>query len=215
MPQEGSSVFSLFSLIKLHLASLPLASSYSRVAVSSVFCAQNIYFSAQTRGAPLIRFFHEKERKDIHYISSTVSGCPLQSVRRSISLPAKSFFSEPEARKRPELSQILFARPYAYRRHRYQSHQVLYLSTLHFCSHTTGGEWDHVGIRHGGLLDPRRGPSCRFNFTLLLEFSVASGDYCSITDGNSRPTPQTKVTTLVVRLLRRLVHVYGLYIRGD
>ena len=54
MPQEGSSsVFSLFSLIKLHLASLPLASSYSRVAVSSVFCAQNIFFSAQTRGAPL------------------------------------------------------------------------------------------------------------------------------------------------------------------
>ena len=53
VPQEGSSVFSLFSLIKLHLASLPLASSYSRVAVSSVFWAQNIYFSAQTRGAPL------------------------------------------------------------------------------------------------------------------------------------------------------------------
>ena len=53
MPQEGSSVFALFSLIKLHLASLPLASSYSRVAVSSVFWAQNIYFSAQTRGAPL------------------------------------------------------------------------------------------------------------------------------------------------------------------
>ena len=53
VPQEGSSVFSLFSLIKLHLASLPLASSYSRVAVSSIFWAQNIYFSAQTRGAPL------------------------------------------------------------------------------------------------------------------------------------------------------------------
>ena len=54
MPHEGSSVFSLFSLIKLNLASLPLASSYSsRMAVSSVFCAQNIYFSAQTRGAPL------------------------------------------------------------------------------------------------------------------------------------------------------------------
>ena len=52
MPQEGSSVFSLFSLIKLHFASLPLGSSYSGVAVSSVFCAQNIYFSAQTRGAP-------------------------------------------------------------------------------------------------------------------------------------------------------------------
>ena len=53
VPQEGSSVFSQFSLIKLYLASLPLASSYNRVAVSSVFCAQNIYFSAQTRGAPL------------------------------------------------------------------------------------------------------------------------------------------------------------------
>ena len=53
VPQEGSSVFSLFSLIKLHLASLPLASSYSRVAVSSVFCVQNIFFPAQTRGAPL------------------------------------------------------------------------------------------------------------------------------------------------------------------
>ena len=53
VPKEGSSVFSLFSLIKLHLASLPLASSYSHVAVSSVFCAQSIFFSAQTRGAPL------------------------------------------------------------------------------------------------------------------------------------------------------------------
>ena len=52
VPQESSSVFSLFSLIKLHLASLPLASSYSRVTVSSVFWAQNIFFSAQTRGAP-------------------------------------------------------------------------------------------------------------------------------------------------------------------
>ena len=53
VPQEGSSVVSLFSLIKLHLASLPLASSYSRVVVSSVFWAQNIFFYAQTRGAPL------------------------------------------------------------------------------------------------------------------------------------------------------------------
>ena len=54
VPQEGSSVFSLFSLIKLHyLASHPLASSYSHVAVSSVFCAQYIHISAQTRGAPL------------------------------------------------------------------------------------------------------------------------------------------------------------------
>ena len=59
VPQEGSSVFSLFSLVKLHLASLPLASSYSRVAVSSVFWAQNIYFSAQTRGAPLIGFLDD------------------------------------------------------------------------------------------------------------------------------------------------------------
>ena len=39
--------FSLFSLIKLHLASHPLASSYSRVTVSSVFCAQNIFLGAQ------------------------------------------------------------------------------------------------------------------------------------------------------------------------
>ena len=54
VPQEGSSVFSLFSLIKLHSASLPLASSYRRVAVSSVFWSQNIFFSAQTRGAPLL-----------------------------------------------------------------------------------------------------------------------------------------------------------------
>ena len=53
VPQESSSVPSLFSLTKLHLVSLPLACSYSRVAVSSVFCAQNIFFSAQTRGAPL------------------------------------------------------------------------------------------------------------------------------------------------------------------
>ena len=51
VPQEGSSVFSLFSLIKLHLASHPLA-SYGHVVVSSVFCAQYIHM-AQTRGAPL------------------------------------------------------------------------------------------------------------------------------------------------------------------
>ena len=55
VPQEGSSVFSLFSLIKLYLASHPsLASSYGHVAVSSVFCAQIIHISAQTRWAPLI-----------------------------------------------------------------------------------------------------------------------------------------------------------------
>ena len=45
VPQEVSSVFSLFCLIKLHLASYPLASSYSRVTVSLVFC-----FSAQVCG---------------------------------------------------------------------------------------------------------------------------------------------------------------------
>ena len=38
VPQEGSVVFSLFSLIKLHLASHPLASSYSRVTISSKKC---------------------------------------------------------------------------------------------------------------------------------------------------------------------------------
>ena len=53
VPQESSSVSSLFCLTKFHSASLPLACSYSRVAVSSVFCAQNIFFSVQTRGAPL------------------------------------------------------------------------------------------------------------------------------------------------------------------
>ena len=50
VPQEGSSVFSLFSLIKLHLASHPLASSYSRMTVSSVFCAQNIFFRPRCVG---------------------------------------------------------------------------------------------------------------------------------------------------------------------
>ena len=50
---RGLFSFLSVSLIKLHLASLPLASSYSRAAVSSVFCAQNIFFSAQTRGAPV------------------------------------------------------------------------------------------------------------------------------------------------------------------
>ena len=50
LPQEGSSVFSLFSLIKLHLASRPLASSYSRVTVSSAFCTQNIFFGPSVWG---------------------------------------------------------------------------------------------------------------------------------------------------------------------
>ena len=50
VPQEGSPVFSLFFLIKLHLASRPLASSYSRVTVSSVFCAQNIFFGPSVWG---------------------------------------------------------------------------------------------------------------------------------------------------------------------
>ena len=50
VPEEGSSVFSLFSLIKLHLASHPLASSNSRVTVSSVFYAQNIFFRPKCVG---------------------------------------------------------------------------------------------------------------------------------------------------------------------
>ena len=50
VPQESSSVFSLFSLTKLHLASLPLACSYSRVAFSSVFCAQNMFFRPKRVG---------------------------------------------------------------------------------------------------------------------------------------------------------------------
>ena len=41
-PRGLFTFLSVFS-IKLHLASHPLASSYSRVTVSSVFCAQNIY----------------------------------------------------------------------------------------------------------------------------------------------------------------------------
>ena len=56
VPQEGSSVFSLFSLIKLHLASFPLASSYSRVAVSSVFWAQNIYIFGPNAWGPVNRY---------------------------------------------------------------------------------------------------------------------------------------------------------------
>ena len=52
--QETSSVFSLFSLIKLHLASHPLPSSYSRLTVPSILCAQNIYILPQVCGAPLI-----------------------------------------------------------------------------------------------------------------------------------------------------------------
>ena len=48
--QEGSSVFSLFSVIKLNMASHPLASSYSGMTVSSVFCAQNIFFRPKCVG---------------------------------------------------------------------------------------------------------------------------------------------------------------------
>ena len=50
VPQEDSSVFSLFSLIKLHVVSHPLASSYSRVTFSLVFCAQNIFFRPKCVG---------------------------------------------------------------------------------------------------------------------------------------------------------------------
>ena len=51
VPQEGYSVFSLFSLIKLHLASHPLTSSYSRTTVSSIFCAQDILFGPSVWGS--------------------------------------------------------------------------------------------------------------------------------------------------------------------
>ena len=49
----------LFSFLSVFFNKAPFGlppigySSYSRVAISSVLCAQNIYFSAQTRGAPL------------------------------------------------------------------------------------------------------------------------------------------------------------------
>ena len=53
VPQEDFSVFSPFSLIKLHLAFHPLASSYSRVTVSSLFCAQNIFFRPKCVGSKI------------------------------------------------------------------------------------------------------------------------------------------------------------------
>ena len=43
----------LFSLTKLYLASYSLASSYRRVTVSSVFCAQNIYFGPKVYEGPV------------------------------------------------------------------------------------------------------------------------------------------------------------------
>ena len=54
VPQEGSSV--LFSLIKLHLASHPLDSSYSRVTVSSAFCAHFCFFGASMWGPPITAY---------------------------------------------------------------------------------------------------------------------------------------------------------------
>ena len=53
VPQEGSYLFSLFSLIKLYLASPPLASSYSRVTVSSICCAPKIYISGPSVWGPV------------------------------------------------------------------------------------------------------------------------------------------------------------------
>ena len=61
VPKEGSLVFPLFSLIKLYLASLPLASSYSHVAVSSVICAQNIYFSGRIHSMDFYLYLHVSE----------------------------------------------------------------------------------------------------------------------------------------------------------
>ena len=75
MCSKSALQFSLFSLIKLHLASLPLASSYRRVAVSSVFWAQNIFFSAQTRGALL--------RIKINTIKGLFSHSNFRPLRRS------------------------------------------------------------------------------------------------------------------------------------
>ena len=48
--QEGSAIFSLFSLIELHLVSHPLASSYSRVTVSSKKCCLNLFCSSMSTG---------------------------------------------------------------------------------------------------------------------------------------------------------------------
>ena len=50
VPLEGSPVFSLFSVIKLHLASHSLASSYSRVTVSSVFGTKIYFFGPSVWG---------------------------------------------------------------------------------------------------------------------------------------------------------------------
>ena len=97
VPQEGSSVFSLFSLIKLHLASLLLASSYSRVAVSSVFCAQNIYIfgpnawgpvnmDARFSGALLTNcYFSFSSCSRLVLFSSRTSSVDLRGVRWHIS----------------------------------------------------------------------------------------------------------------------------------
>ena len=45
-----------FSLIKLHLTSHQLASSYSRVTVPLVFCAQNIIFRPKVECGPPLRY---------------------------------------------------------------------------------------------------------------------------------------------------------------
>ena len=73
VPKEGSSVFSLFSLTKLHLASLPLASNYSHVvAVSSVFCAPNIFFGPNAWGPVKNLFMAFKRVPQCNDIGSTV-----------------------------------------------------------------------------------------------------------------------------------------------
>ena len=102
VPQESSSVFSLFSLIKLHLASLPLASSYSRVAVSSVFCAQNIFFSAQTRGAPFKKNHNaptitRQSQERTHHLYDYRVHLELDQSTRSMKLPLEKYTGEPDA----------------------------------------------------------------------------------------------------------------------
>ena len=59
------SLFSLLSLIKLNLASHPLASSYSRVTDSSIFCAQNIFCGSSVWGAVKYTIYRHQEKKRV------------------------------------------------------------------------------------------------------------------------------------------------------
>ena len=78
MSQEGSAVYSLFSLIKLHLASHPMASSYSRVTVSSEKCCLNCFCSST--GPRLGRFM---SRMHPYRKASTTSDFTIRAFWRS------------------------------------------------------------------------------------------------------------------------------------